>query len=258
MNYQDAFAQLGLEPTDCVYVASSSLSYFWNPDFVRDITESLLDYFKYGTIVMPAFSSDFRRNGSFDVANSTSICGRIAEYFRSLSCVSRSTFSPLHTVCCTGKLSDSIISRRAESSYGSTSVFSLLKDVDASVILIDCSFFDGVPFINCLEEQYQAPYRYWKKLSGKIIYADGAKEKIDIMWYAKCLDFIPPGCTQFDAKLRRNCLTELGKHFYSEKIVESLLYNRTKFVNFKISSFYTFFEPLIAADKNAFVRRIAD
>ena len=258
MNYQNAFNQMGLKSTDCVYVASSSLSCFWNPKFVENITESLLEYFKYGTIVMPAFSSDFRQHGSFDVANSISICGKVAEYFRSLSCVSRSIFSPLHTVCCTGKLSDIFISKRAESSYGSTSVFSLLKDVDASVILIDCSFFDGVPFINCLEEQYKVPYRYWKKLSGKIIYCNGEIEKTDIMWFAKCLDLIPQGCIQFDAIHRRKCLTELGIQFYSEKTVKSLIYNRTKFVSFKISSFYEFFEPLIAADNSAFVRCIAD
>ena len=92
MKYQNAIVQLGLEPSDCVYVASSSLSCFWNPYFVRDITESLMAYFKHGTIVMPAFSSDFRRSGVFDVANSVSICGNVSEYFRKLPNVSRSAF----------------------------------------------------------------------------------------------------------------------------------------------------------------------
>ena len=133
-------------------------------------------------------------------------------------------------------------------------MFSLLKDLDATIILIDCSFFDGVPFINCLEEQYQVTYRYWKKLMGEIIYTDGTKEKTSIMWFAKCLDFAHTGCTQFNEKLRRNCLTEFGKQFYFGNDVRSLLYNRTRFVSFSIESFYSFFEPLIAADRNAFIR----
>lgn len=258
MNYQDAFVQLGLKRTDCVYVASSSISCFWNVNFVQEITESLIDYFRDGTIVMPAFSSDFRRYGFFDVKNSISICGKVAEYFRGLPGVDRSIFSPLHTVSCTGKLTNSIVSKKAESSYGITSVFSMLKDVDASIILIDCGFFDGVPFINCLEEQYQVPYRYWQKLSGKIIQIDGMIEKADVMWFAKCIDNIPKGCSQFDEIIRRKCLTELGKQFYLEGTVNTVLYNRTKFVSFKISSFYEFFEPLIAKDNRAFIRKITE
>lgn len=253
MDYKEAFFRLGFRSNDCVYVASSSLSCFWNPHFVYDFTNSLIDYFKDGTIVMPSFSSDFIRNGCFHEENSESICGKIAEYFRTLPSVSRTLYSPLHTVCYKGTLSDVIKNQHAQSSYGNTSIFALLKKYNAKILLVDCSFFDGNPFINCLEEQYQVSYRYWKTISGEIIHRDGHIEQLQTNWFAKCIDTIPPGHIPFDEIARRKRLTELGNEFYLTNYVEAISFQKTKFVTYTIESFYEFFEPYLVENKNAFI-----
>ena len=254
MDYRDAFRDLGLSPDCCVYVASSALSIRWNPDFVADITHSLLEYFEAGTVVMPAFCSDFRTHGIFYVAESKSICGMVAEHFRQLPGVSRTIRSPIHTVCCMGKLSESILRLHAESSYGESSVFALLRKKDAALLLIDCPFFDGVPFINCLEEQYDVDYRYWKTISGDVIYENGARTSLSVNWFAKCIDQVPEGRIPFLEKARRARLTELGKQFYPTPLVKQAICGKTKFISFRVSDFYRFFEPLLQRDKNGFIQ----
>lgn len=252
MDYRSAFRDLGIDPNDCVYVASSSISMLWNPNFVKDIIDSLTDYFIDGTIVMPAFSSDFRIKGVFNAEESKSICGLIAEHFRKSQNVSRTTLSPLHTVCCKGTYEKEIMQCKAKTSFGNTSVFEFLKNINATVLLIDCCFFDGVSFINALEEQYQVPYRYWKSLSGEII--DGSsRENLAIAWFAKCIDQVPDGHIAFPGDLRYKCLTELGKEFYESGSVKSLTLCKTKFVAFKLRDFYNYFEPKLLADKTAFI-----
>ena len=253
MDYQTAFRRLGLSPDRCVYVASSALSIRWNPDFVADITRSLLDYFEAGTVVMPAFCSDFLTRGVFHAAESGTICGLVAEHFRTLPFVSRTVRSPMHTVCCTGKLSEQILRLRAESSYGETSPFALLRREDADLLLIDCPFFDGVPFINCLEEQYHVDYRYWKTISGDIVYENGDRISLAVNWFAKCIDRVPEGCIPFPEKARRSRLTELGRLFYQTPRVKQTICNKTKFVSFRIGDFYRFFEPVLEQDKNGFI-----
>ena len=252
MDYRSAFSDLGIDPNGCVYVAASSISMLWNPNFVKDINDSLTDYFINGTIVMPAFSSDFRNKGVFNAKDSKSICGLIAEYFRRNQNVSRTTLSPLHTVCCKGTYEREIMQCKAKTSFGNTSVFEFLKNINATVLLIDCSFFDGVPFINALEEQYQVPYRYWQSLSGEIINGS-SREDLTIAWYAKCIDQIPDGHIAFPGDLRYKCLTELGKVFYESGSVKTLTFNKTKFAAFELQDFYGHFEPKLLADKTAFI-----
>lgn len=252
MDYQEAFYKLGLSSNDCVYIASSSISLLWNPSFVSDINSSLLNYFKDGTIIMPAFCSDFITKGVFDVEKSKSICGQVAEFFRLLPFVRRTAISPLHTVCYKGYYETDIMDIRSKSSFGKSSIFEFLKNKNARVLLIDCCFFDGVPFINALEEEYQVPYRYWQKVSGTIKYKD-RQEIIDIQWYAKCIDYVPDGHIASPNELRRNCLTKLGVEFYNKYNILPIKYNKTKFVSFKLSDFYYFFESLLLKNNKAFI-----
>ena len=252
MDYQEAFKNLGLSSNECIYVASSSISLLWNPSFVSDINSSLLNYFKDGTIIMPSFCSDFITKGVFDVEKSKSICGQVAEFFRLLPFVRRTTMSPLHTVCYKGYYERDIMDIRSNSSFGQSSVFEFLKNINARVLLIDCCFFDGVPFINALEEEYQVPYRYWKKISGAIKYGN-RQEIIDIQWYAKCIDCVPDGCIAFPNELRRNCLTRLGSEFFNKYNILPIKYNKTKFVSFKLSDFYDFFGSLLLDNNKVFI-----
>jgi aminoglycoside N3'-acetyltransferase len=53
--------------------------------------------------------------------------------------------------------------------FGPGSVFDHLIEIDATVLLIGCSFHDGVSHVHWLEERHDVPYRRWERFTGKVV-----------------------------------------------------------------------------------------
>ena len=57
--------------------------------------------------------------------------------------------------------------------FGKILFFEELNNYKVGVLLMDCSFDDGVPFVHCLEDEYCSTYRYQKTYHEKIIDKNG-------------------------------------------------------------------------------------
>lgn len=58
----------------------------------------------------------------------------------------------MHNVAIWGALQKYFMSKKYNSSFGSNSLFKDLDKFEVGVLLVDCSFDDGIPFVHCLEE----------------------------------------------------------------------------------------------------------
>lgn len=166
----NAIRSLGVKSGSIVYSASSlaSISHLQKPEatVLRALDEAVGPR---GTLVMPAGCPDFRQRGYFDRESSPSASGILTEYFRRLKGVVRTFAPPFNTVCARGNKAAQIGGVESRTQFGSESVYQLLIDLNAWVVLLGCNFHDGVAHMHWLEERHNVPYREWRNHTGTVI-----------------------------------------------------------------------------------------
>lgn len=218
---------------DILYVASSSIAKYFNNQFDRLVIDSLIKIMRGKTIIMPTFSFDFCDTGQYSVLKSKTFCGGISSKFLEYKEVRRSLYSPMHNVAIWGALQKYFMSKKYNSSFGSNSLFKDLDKFEVGVLLVDCSFDDGIPFVHCLEEKYKSSYRTYKEYCGYIIDENDKKIKY------KFKRFVRKKGTILSAET-------LGKEFYKTKYVKNCNYEMSTFTYFSLKDFYMFFDPIFA------------
>jgi len=125
-----------------------------------------------GTILVPAFSFSFDRNGDFDVGATPSVqgpwssSGDFLEYFRLLPGVVRSA-DPILSVAGIGPTAEKLLTRLPSTSYGRDCLYERLLKCDGKICGIGVGLAE-TPFLHYFEENVGAPFRYKKLFTGRI------------------------------------------------------------------------------------------
>ena len=218
---------------DILYVASSSIAKYFNEKFDILLIDSLIEIMHNKTIIMPTFSFDFCDIGEYSVLNSKTFCGGISSKFLKYKGVKRSLYSPMHNVAILGRLQKYLLSKEYSTSFGVNSIFEDFNNFKVGILLVDCSFDDGIPFVHCLEEKYKCSYRTYKDYVGYIV--DENNKRI----YYTFKRYIRKKGTVLSAE-------SLGKEFYRTEYVKNCNYEMSTFTYFSLQDFYTHFNPIFA------------
>ena len=124
------------------------------------------------TILMPAFTFSFGEKRVWDARTTKSEMGALTEYFRKLPETTR-TLHPLHSFSVTGPRSAEFLACEDLSSFGPTSPFELLYQMNAVNIGLGTELEGGATFLHYGEEIVHVPYRYFKDFPGEVISEDG-------------------------------------------------------------------------------------
>ncbi len=233
----------GIGAGDIVYVASSMMALGLMEDPIKNVIESLIEVVGLdGTIVMPAFNFEFCKTGMFNRALTLSESGVLTEAFRLFPGVLRTMYTPEHTVSVWGKLARELSEIKAITSFGKSSVFHRLFELNAKYLLIGCNFHQGVVHVHWLEEMHQVPYRYWKRFSGVVV--DGfTSVDTEFFMYARNINDLGISINSEFA----------GAQFDAAGYIKHAQVGLCKLSSFSIGDFEQFMAPLLKTDKFLFV-----
>lgn len=187
-NLVEALCTVGVAPGDTIYVASSIAGLSMMQDPIAETLAALFEAVgEQGTIVMPTFNFAFCEGAPFDVGQTPSTCGQLTEAFRQLPGVLRSYSPPYHSFAVWGKRSHELMTLRSTTSFGPTSIFQRLHDLNARHVLLGVGFDAGVAQVHWLEETLGVPYRDWKAFEGDVLLG-GDKQRKRYLMYARRRD----------------------------------------------------------------------
>jgi len=190
-----------------VHMALSSMPKFINKPQI--IIEALIKAIEVsGTLLMPALSyeSVTDKQPVFDLMETPSCVGGLAEYFRKLPSTFRSVH-PTHSVCANGKNAKTILSEHHldNTPCGLKSPFSKLKDLNGKILLLGCGLKPNST-MHAIEELSQPAYLFGKTTAYTMITNDiptYKKEYIDHSFkgfeqrYDRVLDILDPNDYSF-------------------------------------------------------------
>lgn len=164
-----SFRRVGVATGDTLYVASSmsGLGMMSNPmeDTISALCEAVGED---GTLVMPTFNFGFCEGAPFDVGQTPSTCGQLTEAFRTHPKVLRSCSPPYHSIAAWGRRARELSSIDSVTSFGPTSVFERMYQLNARCLLLGVGFESGVVHVHWLEERIGVPYRDWKAFESEV------------------------------------------------------------------------------------------
>ncbi len=139
-----------------------------------------------GTLVMPAFSYSFTRGEPFDVLNSPSTVGMLAERFRTRVGVCRSS-DPIFSFSARGPETHSLCAKSVRECFGKDSVFAALHQLNCQIVCLGCSLSSGGTFVHYVEKSHGVDYRYDKTFHGITITPDRREEPASVVYYVRDL-----------------------------------------------------------------------
>lgn len=188
--YQDVAANLGLKSDDTLLLASdiSKLAFTALKNKEKFSGNLLLDSFiqvlKEGTFAVPGYIDSFVAGDTFDKLKSAPEMGALSKLAFERGDFLRSN-DPLHSFLAVGTLAERISKMDCESTFGEDSVFSLLHNVKAKMLLIDLDLKHGFTFAHYVEEQEQVHYRKYVNLNYKNVKQPGIIEDKMLKVYSK-------------------------------------------------------------------------
>ena len=122
------------------------------------------------TLVVPTFTFGFCQGELFDRELTPSRgMGAFSECLRRHPDALRSPH-PIQSIAALGPRAQQICHRDTESAYGPGSAFESLLYLDATILLLGCSF-EAISLVHLLEERQDVPYRCWRSFTAP--YRDG-------------------------------------------------------------------------------------
>jgi aminoglycoside 3-N-acetyltransferase len=138
------------------------------------ILEAILDRLgAEGTLLLPLFNFDFTNGVPFDVRSTPSHMGALTEAGRAWPGSVR-TGHPVYSFAAIGKHADQFARVDNKSAYGAQSPFSILRQLDGEIAVIDLPDQNSMTFYHHVEEMMEVPYRFHKEFTGE--YTDWAGE----------------------------------------------------------------------------------
>jgi len=180
---EKALAEVGLKKGDTIMVHSDIGSFGKLATFDKNfLLQSLVNSLKRivgknGTIIMPTFTYSFNKNKPYDIKSTKSTVGTLTEYFRKQKDVSR-TAHPTHSAAVWGKHKKYLLDI-GKGTFNKSSIFGKLHKINGKFVSLGVPLHMSCTFIHYIEHMHKVPYRYMKKIKGKII-TDGRKYEDEI------------------------------------------------------------------------------
>lgn len=168
---------LGVQPGNTLMVHASLRSLGTESGGASAVVDDLLEVLgKDGTLLMPALSyaTVNAQNPVFDVRNTPSCVGALAEYFRTRPGTMRSVH-PTHSVCGVGRRSEEILSHHLHDTtpVGENSPFTRLPKIGGQVLFIGCGLGPNT-MMHGVEEKVAPPYLLDGTVAYAVTLADGS------------------------------------------------------------------------------------
>ena len=187
----DALLSIGIKPGSVVLVHSDAIVAAQFPamrseqrlDLLIEAIDAAIG--REGTLVMPAFSYSFTKGEPFDICNTPSTVGMVAERFRTRPGVRR-TLDPIFSFACRGPRAQELCDIPIKECFGSESVFAALHRVNAHIICLGCSL-NRATFVHYVETAHGVDYRYKKVFSGTVISANGQASEKSVVYNVRDL-----------------------------------------------------------------------
>lgn len=215
--------------------ASRLLSKFkYNKNLVSQILDLIESFVsKDRTLILPSFSANvFIKTRKFDLQNSIDNIGVLSkealkrDYYR--------TPQPLHSYLVFGKKKIEVQNLSFRTSWGQGSILDFMSKHNARICALDLPWNKGCSYLHKFEEDYQVPWRYFKKYIGKMYlnkkYISKCEElkyslpKIDrelydhypfIKYIKKSKSFRKNSCKDFKIEsVKSSCLDKIGRNLF--------------------------------------------
>lgn len=174
---------MGMSPGDVIFIHASMKEFYNYKGTAIELIEKILDYLgPDGTLVMPAYPSKKNISDSneisFDVRNTPTAAGYLAETFRKMPGVKRS-INLQHSACAIGKYADYLISEHhlSKTCWDEKSPYYKLTIVGAKVFSLGLPYFLTTT-IHCTDSLLYGKYEYYnqffdKEITYKYVDAEG-------------------------------------------------------------------------------------
>jgi aminoglycoside 3-N-acetyltransferase len=132
----------------------------------QDILQSFLNAVgSSGTLLLPLFNFDFTNGVPFDINSTPSHMGVLTEAGRTHSEAVR-TGHPIYSFAVIGFEAERFKLINNFSGYGSDSPFSLLRELNGKIAVLDLPDQESMTFYHHVEEMLKVEYRYHKTFTG--------------------------------------------------------------------------------------------
>lgn len=217
--------------------ASKLLSNFkYNKDLIPEILNLIESFItKDRTLILPSFSANiFIKTKKFDLQSSIDNIGVLPKealkrnYYR--------TPQPLHSYLIFGKKKTEVQNLSFKTSWGEGSILEFMSKHNARICTLGLPWNKGCAYLHKFEEDYQVPWRYFKKYTGKMYlnkkFISECEElkyslpKINKILYnyspfikhiRQSKSFIRNSCKDFTIEsIRASCLNKIGRKLFLE------------------------------------------
>lgn len=178
-DYQGLINSIGIKKGDCIDIISdmrylmllarADKEKFSGPEFIKALQNAIGEE---GTLLLRMFNWDFCKGVPFDVKNTKSKVGALANYALDLPGFKR-TRHAIYNWMVWGKYRDEICSLDDDNAFGEKSVFAWQYDHESYLIRFGDTEYDGRTYFHYVENKVSVPYRYAKNFVGDYIEEDG-------------------------------------------------------------------------------------
>lgn len=182
-DYQGLINSIGVKKGDCIDIISdmrylmllarADREKFSGPEFIVALQEAVGEE---GTLLLRMFNWDFCKGVPFDVKNTKSKVGALANYALDMPGFKRSKHA-IYSWMVWGKYRDEICELDDDNAFGEGSVFAWQYNHESYLIRFGDTEYDGRTYFHYVENKVSVPYRYAKNFVGDYIEADGCVHK---------------------------------------------------------------------------------
>jgi len=183
-----SLAQVIKQKDEIVVIYSDVSQLLIKFEFNNNLTSEILDIIenfvtKNRTLILPSFSAiNFLKTKKFDLKSSIDNIGVLPKealkrnYFR--------TPQPLHSYLIFGKKVNQIKNLSFKTSWGEGSILDFMSKNNARICTINLPWNRGCAYLHKFEEDYQVPWRYFKKFEGKMYFKNKFISKCNEIKYS--------------------------------------------------------------------------
>lgn len=155
----------------------------------RFSADSLIDGFQElltseGTLIIPAFNHDLKKNDRFDARSTRPMTGALA-----WAALKRDDFRrtqhPLHSFLVWGRDAEKLLQLDNKSSFGPDSPFGFMLRQDAKMLMIGTGVSESFTFVHFVEEEKKVRYREYRKYKIDYISEEGESGSRHYTLFAK-------------------------------------------------------------------------
>ena len=158
---------VGISAGDVLIVHSRLNAANDDPQHQQIVIEEILNVLgPEGTLILPAFSSQFIDTGAFDRKNTASDMGVLSEFIKTYEGVAVSQH-PFHRFFAIGNHAKAITAEQSQTSFGEDSPLARMNALEGKILFLSVEW-DVCTFFHYIEENIGVPYRHIKEFSGEI------------------------------------------------------------------------------------------